>query len=70
MNDGRMPKCIMYGGLATGHRRIVDLHCVSKKFGRRNRKVEQLSDDGSHWYHAVQEGVTKARRKLQIAVGD
>ena len=64
MGDGRIPKDVLYGELATGHRPAGRLALRFKDVCRCNLKLadidqgswEQIADDRSAWWSAVRQG--------------
>ena len=67
MEDGRIPKDIMYGELATGCRPVGRPTLRYKDVCKRDLKLtgidpdtwEEIADDRARWRHAVQEGVKR-----------
>ena len=71
MDDGRIPKDVMYGELASGRRPTGRPALRFKDVCKRDLKLtgidpdtwESLADDRSGWSHAVREGVRRGEEK-------
>lgn len=70
MQEGRIPKDILYGELATGHRPVGRPQLRFKDVCKRDLKLtgididrwEQLADDRSGWRQAVHKGIKKGEQ--------
>jgi len=78
MDDGRIPKDIMYGELASGRRPISRPALRFKDACKRDMKLidinsntwESLADDRSGWRYAVREGVKRGEERRRKQLGE
>ena len=78
MGDGRIPKDVLYGELATGHRLTGRQALHFKDVCKRDLKLadidpgtwEQIADDRSAWRTAVRKGVRTGEDKLNRLLED
>ena len=78
MNDGRIPKDVLYRELTTGHLSVGRPALRFKDICRRDLKLtdidvdnwEVLADDLSRWRHATREGVKRGEEKRHQQMED